>query len=326
MRKYAYLPEGVVTIFAIYLYSSGILITHKKYVYLNIAEGASMNLTGNLLPIPDPVSDLKLPASSLFSRTENGRYLQIHCLGGFRVMRDHTLVRDRDWKSNKAKTFVKLLVAQYGKSLSRDIVLETLWPDTADDTLVRTFNSMLHRARKALDPINALKDAGSFILQKDGIVALNRERVWTDVGQFLSHLDAADCLKSKMRPSNAVSEYENAIALYQGDFLPENLYNDWATHMRDRLRISYLRALEDAAGLAESSGDIDRALRFNEKLFLADPCHEKACCWLMTRYRSDTRRGEAIRTYERCERALSRELDLEPEEKTKKLYRSFIEE
>ncbi len=94
--------------------------------------------------------------------------------------------------------------------------------------------------------------------------------------------------------------------------------------MRDRLRIRYLRALEDAARIAESSGDRDRALRFREKMFSADPCNEKACCWLMMRYQSDARRGEAIRTYEQCERAMSRDLDLEPAEQTKKLYRRVI--
>jgi DNA-binding SARP family transcriptional activator len=84
----------------------------------------------------------------------------------------------------------------------------------------------------------------------------------------------------------------------------------------------YLKSLDDAAGVVESSGDREQALRYYEKMFLADPCNEKACCWLITRLVSDGRRSEAVRTYERCERALSR--DLEPKEKTRKLYRSII--
>ncbi len=44
----------------------------------------------------------------------------------------------------------------------------------------------------------------------------------------------------------------------------------------------------------------------------------------MLRLLSDGRRSEAIRVYERCERALSRELDLEPKEETRKIYRSII--
>jgi DNA-binding SARP family transcriptional activator len=59
-------------------------------------------------------------------------------------------------------------------------------------------------------------------------------------------------------------------------------------------------------------------------MLLADPCSEKACRWLMTRYLSLGRRGDAVRAYERCERALVTEMELEPEEKTKKLYRSIL--
>ena len=208
--------------------------------------------------------------------------------------------------------------------MSRDRAMETLWPDMAPGTLGPTFNSMLHRVRKVLEPKNAQGNFSSCILQADGVIMLNKDLVRTDVGQLLHHLDTTDRMRSGQKPENMTGEYEKAFDLYEGDFLPEDLYSDWAAPMRDRLRIRYLRALEDAAMIAESSGDRDRTLRFYERMFSEDPCNEKACCWLMTRYHSDARRGEAIRTYERCERAMNRELDLEPDEKTKKLYRRII--
>jgi ATP/maltotriose-dependent transcriptional regulator MalT/DNA-binding SARP family transcriptional activator len=258
------------------------------------------------------------------SRTKSARLLQVHCFGGFNVVRNQAPVRDAEWKSKQAKTFVKLLVAQDGHIVSRDSAMEALWPDTDPDTLGQTFNSMLHRVRKVLEPKNVPGTTGSCILHKDGYIMLNKDLVWTDVGQMLSHLDATDRKKPGRKPEDILNEYEKAFAVYAGDFLPEDLYSDWASPVRDRLRIRYLRALEDAAGIAESSGDRERALRFYEKMFSADPCNEKACCWLMTRYQSDARRGEAVRTYERCERAMSKDLDLEPEDRTKKLYRRII--
>jgi LuxR family maltose regulon positive regulatory protein len=251
-------------------------------------------------------------------------FLEINCLGGFRALRGKVPVRDSEWKSRRAKTFVKLLVAQDGHTVSRDIVMETLWPDMDPDALGPTFNSMLHRVRKVLEPKNVQGRTVSCILHTDGVIKLNRDLVRTDVGRLLYHLDTTDRMRSSRRNEDIVGEYEKAFDLYEGDFLPEDLYSDWAAPMRDRLRIRYLRALEDAAGITESSGDRDRTLRFYERMFSADPCNEKACCWLMTRYHSDARRGEAIRTYERCERALSKDVDLEPEEETKKLYRRII--
>jgi LuxR family maltose regulon positive regulatory protein len=252
-------------------------------------------------------------------------FLMIKCLGGFRAIRGMVPVRDAEWKSKRAKTFVKLLVAQDGYTVSKDRALEMLWPDKDPDTLRQTFNSMFHRVRKVLGPESAAGTTDSCILHKDGFIMLNRDLVWTDVGQLLYHLDTTDRMKSSGKPENIVGEYEKAFDLYAGDFLPEDIYSDWAAPVRDHLRIRYLRALDDAAGIAESAGDRDRALRFYEKMFIADPCNEKACCWLMTQYHSDARRREAVRTYERCERALSRDVDLEPDEQTKKLYRRILE-
>jgi DNA-binding SARP family transcriptional activator len=106
--------------------------------------------------------------------------------------------------------------------------------------------------------------------------------------------------------------------------LNEDVYCDWSTAVRDHLRTSYLRVLEEAGKLAESAGDRDKALQFFERIFLTEPSNERACQWLMARYHSLGRRGEAVRAYERCERALSQDMDLEPDERTKRLYRSII--
>jgi LuxR family maltose regulon positive regulatory protein len=254
----------------------------------------------------------------------SAKRLRVHCLGGFRVRRDRTLVRDAEWKSKRAKTLVKMLAAQDSQSMPREQAMEWLWPDSKPADLRMTFNSLLHRVRKVLEPEpGAGKDIFCTYADSD-VVALNRDWVWTDVGQFLSHLDAARRLKANQNRQEMILEYEKAAALYEGDFLPEDRYSDWAIPMRDQLRVLYLGALADAAALAEASGDRSAALKFHEQLFFADPCNEKSCCWLMMRYQSEGRRNDAIRSYERCELALQRDLELEPEKTTKQLYRSIL--
>jgi LuxR family maltose regulon positive regulatory protein len=258
------------------------------------------------------------------SQSPSAKRLRVHCLGGFKVRRDRTLVRDAEWKSKRAKTLVKMLAAQDSLSMPREQAMEWLWPDKKPDDPRSAFNSLLHRARKVLEPESgAGKDI--FCTHSEGdAVTLNRNRVWTDVGQFLAHLGAARRLKANQSGQEVIVEYEKAAALYEGDFLPEDRYSDWAIPMRDQLRLRYLGALADAAILAEALGDRSSALRFHERLFLADPCNEKSCCWLMMHYQSEGRRNDAVRSYERCELALQRELELEPEKRTKQMYRSII--
>ena len=259
------------------------------------------------------------------SRAREAPRLRIHCFGGFRVKRGETVVRDSEWKSKRAKVLVKLLISHDGHKVARDAAMEMLWPDASTDSLSMTLNSMLYRARKVLDAGAKSEESSSCIVQEGDLLSLNSGAVWTDVGQFLLHNETAVRMKAKKDLKKTVAEYEKAFSLYQGDFLPEDLYHDWAGAMRDRLRLLYLKALQDAGNIAESLGDKEKASSFQERAFSSDPCNETACRWLMTRYLSNGQRGEAVRTYERCERALSMELDLEPDERTKKLFRSVIE-
>ena len=259
-----------------------------------------------------------------YSPRNDASRIKITCLGGFSVRRGNTLIKDSEWKSRRSKALIKLLVAQDGQKVPRDIIIEALWPGPSSESSRLTLNSMLHRVRKLLEPDTAPDKREPCILQEGNLLGLNHEIVWTDISQFLSHLEAAVRMKHGNERKKAVEEYEKAFALYQGDFLPQDLYEEWAAKARDRIRLACFKALEDAGEISDSLGDKNRAALLYEKLFHADLCNEKACCWLMSWHLAAGQRSEAIRTYERCQRALSRELDVEPDARTKTLYRSII--
>ncbi len=247
--------------------------------------------------------------------------IRICSLGGFAVFRNGKRIRDGEWKSSRAKALLKVLASEERLALSRDAAGELLWPGVRPEAMNKALNSMLTRIRRVLD---AKDRPGSCIALRDGVIALDKDLVWSDARGFLAHVEKAERLTAGGKTSQAMQEYEQALALYRGEFLPEDLAADWSSQPRDRLRMRYHQALENMAAALESAGDHDGSLAAYERLFLSDPCNEKACCWLMQLMVSEGRRSEAIRAYERCERALSRELDLEPEEGTKELYRSII--
>ena len=131
-------------------------------------------------------------------------------------------------------------------------------------------------------------------------------------------------MKRNGDPKKIVEIYEKAFSYYQGDFLPEELYDDWVGSVRDQLRTAYLKALEEAGTICDSDSAKSKAAFFYQNLFFADPCHEKACRWLMAWQHANGQRGEAIRTYERCQMALGRELAVDPDTKTTAVYRNVI--
>jgi LuxR family maltose regulon positive regulatory protein len=248
--------------------------------------------------------------------------LKVRCLGGFEVFQGSSAIKDTQWKSKRSRMLLKLLVAHDGQKLPRERAWEMLWPGQESENLSIMFNSLLHRMRKVLDPGGG-KDV--FCIRQEGdLIALASDSVWTDVREFLSGADRVGHLRSAGKEQELLEEYERTVQLYKGEFLPEDLYSEWTREIREQLRAVYMRLLTEAGALADAKGEKHRALQFYEKMFLADSCSELACRWLMNHHAAAGQRSEAVRVYERCERALSRDMDLEPEDKTKEIYRSII--
>jgi DNA-binding SARP family transcriptional activator len=248
----------------------------------------------------------------------------IRCLGEFRVTRQGELITDSEWKGKRTKMLVKMLAAHDGQKITRDTVVDILWPDSHLDRHPQLFRTLLHRTRKVLDPVYAPAEDLSFINQEAGSAALNRTLVWTDTGAFLGALKKAESRRSGGDPRETLKAFENAISLYGGDLLPADAHEDWTITLRAQFRRLYARALDEAAEISESLKEHGRSQALYERMFDFDQCNDKACRWLMMRHVSDGRRNEAIRTYERHERALSRELDMVPDEQTRRLYRNII--
>ena len=253
-------------------------------------------------------------------------FIRIYCLGEFRVLRHGVPIRDGEWKSRLAKTFVKFLAARGDGKLSRDEAAETLWPDADPGQKPLLLNSLLHRTRKVLEADRHPVRGDSCILLEGNLLSLNPRKVWTDIAEFAALHAAArkKWISGERDPGKTLALYDQAFSLYQGDCLPGDLYHDWARSTHDHLKNLHIEMLKHAADLKDSPEDQDTASAYYEKMFALDQCDEKACRWLMARHIAAGQRSEAVRIYERCELALRKELDIEPDDQTRRLYRSII--
>lgn len=138
-------------------------------------------------------------------------------LGGFAAEADGASVPDSAWRLRKAKELVKLLALADGHHLHREQAMEVLWPDRDLTAAANNLNQAVHAARKAL--------GAEAIELQDGLLRLDAE---FDVETF--ERAAADA-----RRDRTAAACERALALYGGELLPENRYDDWAELERGRL-------------------------------------------------------------------------------------------
>jgi len=132
--------------------------------------------------------------------------------------------------------------------------------------------------------------------------------LWLDCAEF-EHTCSAGL---KTEGSEAVGQLRAALALYQGDYLPDARYADWADAERERLLSLYLRGADRLAGLLHDVEQYDECLEVCQAILARDPCWEQAYRWLMSIYTAKGNRAQALRSYRRCTSILREQLDVAP--------------
>jgi DNA-binding SARP family transcriptional activator len=236
--------------------------------------------------------------------------LGIELLGGFRVSVGGHDVDATAWRRRKPAALLKLLALAPGHRLHREQAMDALWPDLEPGAAAANLRKAMHQARTALDDAH---EGGSALLISDGdFIALPKD-VALDVVRFRSSLAAA-------RRAVTIDEYERALAIYGGDLLPDDRYDEWAVAPRRELHTEFLAGLTELTAMFESRGDIAPAIATATRLVAAEPTREESSRALMRLYALAGRRTDAEREYERLVEALDEELGMVPGPETASLY------
>ena len=78
--------------------------------------------------------------------------LRVYTLGRFAVYRNHELIEDYAWKRRKAKTLFKLLLLAPNRQVSKDYLLDLLWPEQDPVSAANNLHRTLFVLRKILHP------------------------------------------------------------------------------------------------------------------------------------------------------------------------------
>ena len=192
-------------------------------------EAGDLEVPGNGRPAPPPED------------------VRVYLLGGFRVHVGGCPVADDAWRLRKARSLVKLLALARDHALHRERLLDLLWPDVEPAAAGANLRHTLHVARRALGPGDD-PTSSPLQLRDDRLLLRPPGGLWVDVDAFA---DAATTARRVRDPA----AYTAALALYAGDLLPEDRYEDWAAARRQALRETHVGLLVDAARLHEERGE-----------------------------------------------------------------------
>ena len=94
----------------------------------------------------------------------------------------------------------------------------------------------IHELRQRLDLLHDGPSPPKYVLAQGKNYFINMEAaIWVDVDEFEALWRAGRSLERSGRLDEAVDTYRRAEALYTGDFLEEDPYEDWASLRREAL-------------------------------------------------------------------------------------------
>lgn len=248
--------------------------------------------------------------------------LKIKLLGRFEVWRNDTPVHSKEWGRRKTQSLLKLFLTRRGQSFTTDQLLDALYPKGDPEKAAANLRTRISQLRRVLEPdLKRGRDSRYILNLSQGNYLFSDciPRV-VDIDQFEDHLASAKKLEAAERLSGALQHYQQAIDLYHGDFLVEDLYEEWTQAHREHYRELYVKALEGLANCCARLGQYEEAIESCRRATQAKPTRENAYRQLMLYcyYKGDSQ--GASEAYRRCVQSLREHLNADPTRETRELY------
>jgi DNA-binding SARP family transcriptional activator len=238
--------------------------------------------------------------------------LHIQLLGGFVLRSGDTPITTVD--SPRMQALLALLVLQRSAPHLRQHVAFRLWPDSTEAQAHANLRTLLHRLRRALPDADRFLHVGAQTLQwrSDALCTV-------DVAEFERALALAAQAEHDGNRHALRTALTEAVERYRDDLLP-GWYEDWLLCERERLRQTFLTALERLMLVLECTQEYLAAIGYAQRLLRHEPLHEATYQHLMHLHALRGDRASALRVYQTCATVLARELAVAPSAATCDVY------
>lgn len=197
------------------------------------------------------------------------RHVEIVTMGRFDVVIDGSSVATAAWGSRRARTLLKRLVAARGWPVTRDELIDTLWPEAGD------FDRMSSRLSVQLSAVRRILGGG--IIADRSSVRLDLNEISVDIIHWF-----------------ALGEDAAIVAGYHGELFPDDRYDDWTAALRTEVRARFCAAAHRTAAAARPG----EAIGLWRQVIAADIYDDDAHRQLIGALRSQHRHGEARTAYQ----------------------------
>lgn len=234
--------------------------------------------------------------------------LMIQTLGKFRIAWENQT--PLKWRTEKTKELFLLLLHNKNRNMTKEDMLETLWPEQDPEKVVNQLYNGIYYIRKALKEYGIDRSMitidSSYMLKLGGVV--------TDMDQFVG--------PAKNYRNLSVDQLLDLETSYSGDYLEGEDYQ-WADLERDSLLNMYYKVLIRLSEILMEKQEYPKAEALLLKGYNNNP-YEDVCTELLIRlYALTGEKNKAAIHYQAYQRLLRQDLNIEPSRKIQTLYQAI---
>jgi len=242
--------------------------------------------------------------------------LRIYLMGELCLASRERLVRAQRLRGRQGRLAFAYLVSERDRPVSRDELIELLWPDRTPPAFEVALSALLSKLRAMLAAAglssHALRPvAHSYQLRLPA-------GSWIDTEESLRAVHDAEAALRSGSPQKAYGPAVVASSILRRSFLPGD-HGVWIERKRDELVGIRLRALDCLAEIHLWNKEPTLALHAAEEAVDLEPYRETGYRRLMQIHERSGDRGEALRVYEDLRRLLATDLQTRPAPETEAL-------
>ncbi len=247
-------------------------------------------------------------------------HLRLQCFGPFSVFLDGSLVHRRSFSRAKAVDLLKMLILRQGRPISRDALVERLWPDAELESGARSLHVAMHALRRAVEPDvegrqweHVLSRGDTFLIDLGTNCALDLQEWKTLLAASRSaEADGAELIE-------VMAPLDRALALYRGELFADDQDAEWCLAERQAYRDQHVSTLLRLSALCERQGSPERAVSLVRQAVLSDPYREDLQRRLVQALWDAGRVEEARRQFADCLEILRQVVGVRPSANTLEL-------
>ncbi len=277
-------------------------------------DGVSINQLGKMI----------LGAAIHPVATPKTERLEVRCLGRFEIRSSSREIGY--WQSIKAREVLQYLLIKPREPVVKETIIEALWPECAPRAANNNLKAAIHSLRITLKSLFTQNPSLASVLYLQGSYRINPDiNLWMDIEEFEKRFACGRRLEKDGRVPEAMFEYENAEALYRGDYLVDEPYKEWTMLRREALKDIYLFILNKLAQNAFDSAEYESCIVYCQKILSKDPCREESYRKLMSCFCRLGQKNRSLRWYEICRQTIQSEVDASPDQDTVSLYHRILQ-